>query len=162
MARVPWPEESEKSWQMIKGFRDLEVWQKSHKLTLDVYKLTNLFPRSEQFGMVSQLRRAAYSIPSNLAEGYGRRSTRELLQFLAIANGSAEELRYFVILSKDLRYISPEDETRLDREITGIVQMMAALSRSLKNRNGEAVSTESSRGAEHGARDTKPAVGARS
>jgi four helix bundle protein len=139
---------------MIKGFRDLEVWQKSHKLTLEIYKLTNLFPRSEQFGMVSQLRRAAYSIPSNLAEGYGRRSTRELLQFIAIANGSAEELRYFVILSKELRYISPQDETRLDGEITGIVQMMATLSRSLKNRAGVVAAPRSSRDTGHGSRDT--------
>ena len=146
---------------MIRGFRDLEVWQKSHKLTLEIYRLTNSFPRGEQFGMVSQLRRAAYSIPSNLAEGYGRRSTKELLQFLAIANGSAEELRYFVILSKELRYISPQDETRLDREITGIVQMMAALSRTLKNRTSATASAGSSRDTEHGSRDTKPATGAR-
>jgi four helix bundle protein len=146
---------------MIKGFRDLEVWQKAHKLALEIYRLTNLFPRSEQFGMVSQLRRAAYSVPSNLAEGYGRRSTRELLQFIAISNGSAEELRYFVILSKDLRYISPQDEIRLDHEITGIVQMLAALSRSLKGRSGEVAAPPSLRVTGHGARDTKPASGAR-
>ena len=64
---------------MIKGFQDLEVWQKAHRLVLEIYKVTNPFPRSEQFGIVSQLRRAAYSIPANLAEGYGRRSTKELL-----------------------------------------------------------------------------------
>src|SRR5208337_3502332 len=100
---------------MIKGFQDLEVWRKAHKLVLEIYKLTNVFPRGEQFGIVSQLRRAAYSIPANLAEGYGRRSTKEFLQFVAIANGSAEVLRYFLILSRDLRYASQQDETLLDR-----------------------------------------------
>jgi len=72
---------------MIKGFRDLEVWQKAHRVALEIYKLTNSFPKNEQFGIVSQLRRAAYSIPANLAEGYGRRSTKEFMQFLAVANG---------------------------------------------------------------------------
>jgi four helix bundle protein len=140
---------------MIKGFQDLVVWQKAHKLVLEVYRLTNLFPRSEQFGMVSQLRRSAYSIPATLAEGYGRRSTKELLQFLAVANGSAEELRYFLILSKDLRYVSPQDEATLNSEITSIVQMMAALTRSLKSRAaGDAPVGTSPRSKEHGARDT--------
>ena len=139
---------------MIKGFQDLVVWQKAHGLVLEVYRLTNLFPRSEQFGMVSQLRRAAYSVPANLAEGYGRRSTRELLQFLAISNGSAEELRYFLILSRDLRYISPEDETRLNREITSIVQMMAALTRTLKGREPGATRAPTLRATGHETRVT--------
>jgi four helix bundle protein len=141
---------------MIKSFQDLEVWRKAQSLVLAVYKATNTFPRSEQFGVVSQLRRAAYSIPANLAEGYGRRSTKEFLQFLAIANGSAEELRYFLILSKDLRYLSPQDLTAFDREITSIVQMLAALTRSLKQRANENSKMVSPRVAEHGSRDTKP------
>ena len=141
---------------MISSFRDLEVWKRAHKLVLDVYGLTNMFPRGERFGMVSQIRRAAYSIPSNLAEGYGRRSTNELLQFIAIANGSAEELRYFLILSKALRYLSPEDEARLDGDITAIVQMLAALSRSLKARKAA-----NSRNTGHESRITKSSVGVR-
>jgi four helix bundle protein len=139
---------------MIKGFQDLVVWQKAHRLVLEVYRLTNLFPRSEQFGMVSQLRRAAYSIPANLAEGYGRRSTKELLQFLAVANGSAEELRYFLILSRDLRYVSPQDETQLNREITSIVQMMAALARRLKGREPRATQDSALRATGHETRVT--------
>jgi len=146
---------------MIKGFRDLEVWQKAHKLVLEIYRVTNSFPRNEQFGIVSQLRRAAYSIPSNLAEGYGRRSTKELLQFLVIANGSAEELRYFLILSKDLQFVSVQDQEGMEREITGIVQMMAALSRSLKLRGNQRAESSLSRGAEHGARDTQLPSGTR-
>jgi four helix bundle protein len=140
---------------MIKSFQDLEVWRKALSLVLAVYKATNTFPRSEQFGVVSQLRRDAYSIPANLAEGYGRRSTKEFLQFLAIANGSAEELRYFLILSKDLRYLSPQDLTAFDREITSIVQMLAGLSRSLKLRAAQSQKSDSSRVTEHGSRDTK-------
>ena len=143
---------------MIKGFQDLVVWQKAHKLALDIYKLTNPFPRSEQFGLTSQLRRAAYSVPSNLAEGYGRRSTKELLQFLGIANGSAEELRYFLILTRDLRYISPQDATKLDGEITSIVQMMAALARSVKGRDASNQQPGSLRNTGHEARDTKPSA----
>ena len=144
---------------MIKGFQDLEVWQKAQKLVLEIYRLTNTFPRSEQFGIVSQLRRAAYSIPSNIAEGYGRRSTRKLLQFLTIANGSAEELRYFVILSRDLKYMAPQDVTRLEREITGVVQMLAALSRSLKSRANQVRQGGFSRDTEHGSRATNPGLG---
>ena len=146
---------------IIKGFRDLEVWQKAHKLVLEIYRVTNSFPRNEQFGIVSQLRRAAYSIPSNLAEGYGRRSTKELLQFLVIANGSAEELRYFLILSKDLQFISVQDQEGMEREITGIVQMMAALSRSLKLRGNQRAESSLSRAAEHGERDTQLPAGTR-
>ena len=142
---------------MIKRFQDLEVWQKAHRLVLEIYTVTNSFPRNELFGIVSQFRRAAYSIPSNLAEGYGRRSTKELLQFLAIANGSAEELRYFLILSRDLRYVSPDVVERLDCVVTGVAQMMAALGRSLKLR--AARDSESSRSTEHGSRSVKPPAG---
>jgi len=146
---------------MVKGFRDLEVWQKAHRLVLEIYKLTESFPKDERFGVVSQLRRAAYSIPANLAEGYGRRSTKEFLQFLAVANGSAKELRYFPILSNDLKYISAEDETRLEQEITGTVQMLAALTRSLKRRLKPASADSILRNTDHGMRDTKASPGAR-
>src|SRR5207249_922227 len=98
---------------MIKTFCDLEVWRKAHRVVLDVYKLTNPFPKSERFGVVSQLRRAAYSIPANIAEGFGRRSTKELLHFLAVSNGSLEELRYFLLLSRDLCYLSPVDHDKM-------------------------------------------------
>jgi four helix bundle protein len=143
---------------MIRGFQDLEVWRKAHKLVLEGYQVTNPFPRSEQFGIVSQLRRAAYSIPSNLAEGFGRRSTKELLQFLTIANGSAEELGYFLILSTDWKFMAPSDLIAMNKEITSIVQMMAALSRSLKNRPG-AGSVASDRDTEHASRVTERASG---
>jgi four helix bundle protein len=78
--------------ETVKSFRDLEVWKKSHQLVLEIYRMTSTFPKDERFGIISQLRRAAYSIPANMAEGFGRRSTKELLQFLAISNGSIEEV----------------------------------------------------------------------
>jgi four helix bundle protein len=119
---------------VLKSFTDLEVWKRAHSVVLEVYKLTNPFPRSEQFGVVSQIRRAAYSIPANIAEGFGRHSTKELLQFLAISNGSLEELRYFLILSRDLRYLSPLDLERLERDLKAVAQMLEALRQSLLRR----------------------------
>ena len=152
---------------MLKSYRDLEVWNRAHALVLQVYKITNPFPRSEQFGMVSQLRRAAYSVPANIAEGFGRRSTRELLQFISIANGSLEELRYFLLLSRDLRYLSPVDFVNLEKELKAIAQMLEALARSLRQRIARATAqsppemtsgrelSPSSRTTDHGSRSTK-------
>jgi four helix bundle protein len=140
---------------MLKSFKELEVWQKAHSLVLDVYRVTNLFPRNEQFGVTSQLRRAASSIPANIAEGFGRRTTRELLQCIAIANGSLEEARYFLLLSRDLRYLPPTEFQKLDRDATSVAQMLAALSRSLKLRSQAVGSAkEGLRITGHGSRGT--------
>lgn len=148
---------------MVKDFHDLEVWKKGHLVVLEVYRLTNAFPRNEQFGVVSQLRRAAYSIPSTIAEGFGRRSTKELLQFLAIANGSLEELRYFLQLSKDLRYLSPIDFEKLEKDLKAVAQMLEALAKSLRSRLASAGSarevSSSSRDTDHGTRITRPSAG---
>jgi four helix bundle protein len=126
---------------MIERFQDPEVWQMAHKAALEI---------------VSPLRQAAYSIPANLAEGYGRRSTKEFLQFLTFANCCAEELHCFVILSKDSRHISMQDEARLTGEITGIVPMLAALKRSSSLRASELGTRHSSPVAGDGSRDTRP------
>lgn len=77
----------------IKKFKDLVVWQKAHNLTLEIYKITQKFPPDEKYGIVSQMRRAAYSIPANIVEGHSRKSKKEFLQFLNIAKGSLEELK---------------------------------------------------------------------
>ncbi len=140
---------------MVTGFRDLELWKRAHRVVLEVYRVTNPFPRSEQFGVVSQLRRAAYSIPANMAEGFGRKSTRELLQFLAVANGSLEELRYFLLLSRDLRYLSPVDFEKLEMDLKAVAQMLTALRKSLENRLVAAGFDPSSRNTGHGSRTTK-------
>jgi four helix bundle protein len=78
---------------MLKRFKELQVWQKSHQPVLEIYRLTSTFPKEERYGIVSQLRPAAYSIPANIAEGFGRRSAKELIQCLGIANGSLEGVR---------------------------------------------------------------------
>ncbi len=91
-------------------FEDLEVWRKAHTLVLKVYNLSRSFPKEEKFGMVSQIRRAAVSIPANLAEGFKKRTPKDKSNFYNIAQGSLEELRYYLILSKDLNYIEDNDE----------------------------------------------------
>lgn len=120
---------------MLKSFTDLQVWQKAHDLTLEVYRATTNFPDSERFGVVSQLRRATASVPANIAEGFGRRTSKEFLQFLGVANGSLQEVRYFMLLSKDLRYLDDEEYRRLDSQCEAIGRMITALGRSLRARN---------------------------
>ena len=90
----------------IKDFKDIFAWQKSHELTLFVYTLTKKYPKEELYGLVSQSRRAVVSIPSNLAEGFKRRGQQEDAHFCNIAQASLEELRYQLLLAKDLGYIN--------------------------------------------------------
>lgn len=92
----------------MKSFEELEAWKKSHELTLQVYEATKKFPQEERYGLVSQLRRAASSIPANIAEGFGKRTTRDFLRHLDIAGGSLEETRYFLLLAKELSYLPAE------------------------------------------------------
>ena len=87
-----------------RSFRDLRVWQKAHELVLAVYRYTESFPEREKYGLAHQLRRAAISIPANIAEGFGKRSPAEKARFLNIAEGSVEECRYYLILSQELGY----------------------------------------------------------
>ena len=89
-----------------KRFEDLTVWQKAHALTLAVYRCTAIFPKFELYGLTSQMRRAAVSVPANIAEGFKRRSRPEKMRFLNIAQGSLEELRYYFMLARDLGYLS--------------------------------------------------------
>ena len=86
------------------SFEDLIVWQKAHAFVLEVYGLTAAFPREEVYGLTSQLRRAAVSIPANVAEGFGKRSRTDKVRYLNIAQGSLEEARYYLILARDLEY----------------------------------------------------------
>ena len=87
-----------------RSFRDLRAWQKAHEFVLAVYAYSDSFPEREKFGLAHQLRRAAVSIPANIAEGFGKRSSAEKARFLNIAEGSVEECRYYLILSQDLGY----------------------------------------------------------
>ena len=116
----------------IESWRDLLVWQKSHALTLEIYRLTKSFPADERFRLVDQLCRAAASIPTNIAEGKGRASTAEFCQFLIIARGSIEETRYLILLARDLTYISPTDHEQIESACTEVSKMTNALLRSLR------------------------------
>ena len=100
----------------MKDFRDLKVWEKAHALVLKCYEATKPFPREEIFGLVSQIRRAAASVPANIAEGCGRRGNAELHRFLQMAMGSANELEYHLLLSKDLGYLKPENHQRINHK----------------------------------------------
>ena len=91
----------------MKDFRKLKVWEKAHHLTLALYPVTASFPRDEVYGLASQIRRAASSIPSNIAEGCGREGDPELARFCIIARGSATELEYQLLLARDLKLIQP-------------------------------------------------------
>lgn len=127
----------------IKSFEELEVWQKAHELTLLIYRLTKKLPNDERFGLVSQLRRAASSIAANIVEGYGRRSTGELLRSLRIANGETEEVRYFSLLSRDLTYFDQKEFAQINDLCRSINQLLSALGRSLKKVAAQASSYES-------------------
>ena len=116
----------------INRFSDLTVWQRAHELTLATYRLTEKFPRSERFGIISQLRRSSASISANIAEGFGRRTTKELLRCLQISRGELEETRYFLILSRDLGHISVTEYESMNGRCDSVGQLINALGRSLK------------------------------
>lgn len=98
-------------------FEELIVWQKSHLFVLEVYKMTKGFPKDELYGLTSQFRRAAISIPANIAEGYKKQGEKDKVRFLNIAHGSLEECKYYLILAKDLDYISNNHLKELTNEI---------------------------------------------
>ena len=111
----------------MQRFTELKVWQRSHKVTLEVYRVTAIFPSAERFGLISQLRRAAASIPTNIAEGSKRESNQEYARFLNIAEGSMAETEYLVMLSRDLGFLARDPADELLKEITEIARMLNAL-----------------------------------
>ncbi len=120
---------------MLRTFKDLKVWQKSYALCMRVYTLTKQFPAEEKFGMVSQLRRASVSIPSNISEGYNKDTTRDYVRFLSMALGSLAEIETQMMLCKDLRMCqAPECEDVLEA-IAEVDRMLRALIRSLKQKS---------------------------
>ena len=116
----------------MKDFRKLKVWEKGHHLTLDVYKATATFPKSELYGLTSQIRRACVSIPANIAEGCGRRGDAELARFLQIAMGSASELEYHLLLAHDLDLLNSPDYEQLAGEVTEVKRMLTAFIKRLR------------------------------
>ena len=111
----------------MRNFHQLSIWSKGHLLTLEIYTLTKSFPKEETFGLISQMRRAAYSVPRNIAEGCGRNSIAEFKRFLTIATGSASELEYQLFLSKDLGYISETVFKDLELETIQLRKMIYSL-----------------------------------
>lgn len=117
---------------MIKSYKDLTVWQKSMDLVESIYRITEEFPTNENFGLISQMRRAVVSIPSNIAEGYGRQSTGSYAQFLSISRGSLFELETQIELCIRLKYIQKKESDKLYIETTEISKMLTALISKLK------------------------------
>ena len=108
-------------------FEHLAVWKRAHRLTLALYKVTAHFPASERYGLTSQIRRAAASVPANIAEGCGRNSDAELARFCRISLGSANELSYHLLLARDLGYLPPDLQMRASREIQELRAMLSGL-----------------------------------
>ena len=101
----------------MRDFKKYDIWQLSHELTLEIYKMTHRFPKEEMYGLTSQIRRASSAIPTNIGEGCGRNSDAEFNQFLNIALGSALETEYLLILSKDLAYIKNDVFVNMESKI---------------------------------------------
>jgi len=116
----------------MKDFRELQVWQKAHQLTLRVYEVSATFPRDELYGLTTQLRRSSSSIAANLAEGCGRSGDAELARFCSIAMGSASELEYHLLLARDLTLLDEADYSVLAGQTTEVKRMLAGLIRTLK------------------------------
>lgn len=128
----------------MRDFRELKVWEKSHKLTLEVYKATATFPRKETYGttatfpreetygITSQIRRSCASIPANIAEGCGRDGEAELARFSRIAAGSASELEYHLLLAKELNFLNTADHSKLTTEVAEIKRMLTSFIKKLK------------------------------
>jgi four helix bundle protein len=105
-----------------KSFGDLLVWQKAHAFVLAIYRLTGTFPKHEIFGLTSQFRRAAVSIPANIAEGFRRRGVSDKARFYNIAQASVEECRYYLILTKDLGYTDVQEANSLIQEVSKLLE----------------------------------------
>ena len=120
---------------MLKNYKELKVWEKAYKLCLDIYTVTKRFPKEEIYGLTSQIRRSAVSIPSNIAEEYGRKTTSEYGRFLYIAYGSVCELETQTMVSGDLDYMKKEKFQELREELGDVERMLKAMIKSLENKH---------------------------
>ncbi len=117
----------------MRDFRELTVWQRSHRLVLDVYEATGRFPREETYRLTSQLRRSCASIPANIAEGCGRSGDAELGRFMLIAMGSASELEYHLLLARDLGFLSSQDYEQLSQRTQEVKRMLSTFITKLRH-----------------------------
>jgi len=112
--------------KQIHNFWDLEVWKRSHQLVLRIYEVTKRFPAHEKFGLTSQIRRAAVSIPANIAEGFRKRGKKDKANYYNIAHASLEEVRYYLLFAKDLEYLrNVKDEWKITEEISKMLTALA-------------------------------------
>lgn len=116
----------------LEKFQDLQVWQKANQLALEIYKFTKDFPKEEKYALVSQMRRAAVSVPANITEGFRKRGSKDKLNFYNIAQASLDELYYYIILSKDLGFI--QDGSNFIHRIEEIARMLSGLIKSIRER----------------------------
>jgi four helix bundle protein len=116
----------------MQDFKKLRVWEKSHHLVPAIYQLSGAFPKEELYGLTNQIRRAAASIPANIAEGCGRAGKADLARFFQIAMGSASELEYHLLLAHDLRFLSSVDHKRLGSQTAEVKRMLTSLIKKLK------------------------------
>jgi four helix bundle protein len=116
----------------MRDYRQIQVWQRSHQMTLSLYRATKAFPAEELYGLTSQVRRAGYSIPMNIAEGCGRSTDADFARFLDVAGGSASELDYQLLLSRDLGFLNDDVYTSLASELTEIRRMLTRLIQSVR------------------------------
>ena len=116
----------------MKSVEELDVFKLSHEMVLAIYEMTKTFPEDEKFGLTSQMRRAAYSVPMNLVEGVGRLNSREYRRFVGIAKGSAAEVKYQLLLARDLKYIDEKTYDSCRSNYERISQMLMGLAKSLK------------------------------
>ncbi len=116
----------------INTFKDLQVWQKAHSLVIDIYKITKEYPKEEKYGLVSQMRRAAVSVPANITEGFRKHGIKDKTKFYNIAQASLDELSYYIILSKDLEYIL--NNVSFVDQIEEIARMLSGLIQSINGR----------------------------
>ena len=116
----------------MEKFRSLKVWQKTHLLVLEIYKITKTFPNDERFGLTSQIRRAAVSIAANIAEASKRKTNKDQRHFYIMSAGSLEEVKYYIILAYNLKYINLEDGKKITEKAREIGKMLFGLDKYLK------------------------------
>jgi four helix bundle protein len=129
--------ETDRGRRSVQDFHNLIVWQKSHAFVLHIYKLTKRFPDDERYGLTSQLRRAAASVPANLAEACGRGGRFEFARFVQIAMGSATEAEYHVLLAKDLGYLAGQDYDIVCSAVQEVKRMLASLLKTARGRQSD-------------------------
>ena len=118
----------------VESFKDLIVWQKGIELVNEIYKVTKHFPKEELYGLISQIRRAAISVPTNVAEGWGRGTTKNYIQFLEISRGSLYELNTLIIISTNQEYLSSEKCSEIESTINEIGRILNAIITKLENK----------------------------